>query len=137
MTLPATVVEQHIVYDRACNKLYNIAKLFEKAADLLQEGKLYEDVNNVRAKAKEVYGEQRVAELDATARKRLDDEIVTCGTGMTPLTCMWFIVALTFAHHPIDSYTDMYGYRCIHDDGLWAQVYHATGGNIGAWQENA
>jgi hypothetical protein len=44
-------IEHHVAYDRACHNLYNIAKLFEKATTVMQEGGLCEKVNDMKAKA--------------------------------------------------------------------------------------
>jgi hypothetical protein len=88
MTLLVSSIEHLVAYDRASNKLYNIAKLFKKAAILMQEGMLYEEVNDMKAKTKEMYGDECVDELDTSVRKRLDNEIDIQGTGMTSFTCM-------------------------------------------------
>jgi hypothetical protein len=114
MALLVSSIEHLVAYDRVSNKLYNIVKFFKKITTLIQEDMLYEEVNDIKAKTKKMYGEECVDELDTSMKKRLDNDIDIQGMDITSFTCMWFTVALAFVCHPVDNYMDIYGHQCIH-----------------------
>jgi hypothetical protein len=106
MALLASSIEQLAAYNRASDRLRSLAMVFEKAATFMDEARLYEEVNRLKRRAVEIHGQQCVDALEKSVRKKLKQEIITQGTDMTSLTCMWFTVASAFARHSADDYTD-------------------------------
>lgn len=137
MAMLASSIEYLTAYNNAGVKIWKLTQLFQKANHILEERSYREVYNDLWAKAKETYGEGAVNELHTTVSNRLEEEEDAHGKNMTSFTCIWFVLALVFAKHPVESFANEHSSETSYGIDVCAQVFHLMGGNEGAWDDNA